>query len=538
MRSGKMFGKRLSALLAVILLACMLPCSVWAAEANADVKKDTTGVVQVKIVYTDDNQITHDVQGGTGFLINDGTVITCNHVVSIDDETLTKAAETFRKTEKEIKDRLGVMVTVMRDVTVKATIKNASTEMDFAILNLESQLFDRTYLTLRNSSDVEQTEAVYALGFPGEVQRFQDVNTYTSEDVTITSGQVNKLTTVGTVDYIQSSARLTPGNSGGPLVDNMGNVIGICQGATSNDGFDKDYFYAVAIDQLITVLDSLGIEYVLYPDGTNPEPGPESSAVSEPSPEPALTDKTELSAAITDAQKLEIADYEEESGTAFSTALENAQTVLANEGASQEQIDQAISDLSNAQLSLVEKQGGIPMFLIIVIAAVVVVAVVIVLIIVLTGKKKKPAPAPHYPPVNPHGTPGYVPPRTEDTTTLNQGSTETTVLIKGTTETTVLNSNLGSLVRSKTGEHITLNSPSFVIGKERARTNYCISDNTSVSRTHVRITNRGGVSYVADLKSTNGTFVNGVKQNPNQEVALKDGDKLALADEEFVYRSL
>lgn len=53
-----------------------------------------------------------------------------------------------------------------------------------------------------------QTESVYALGFPGEVQYFQDFNTYNSDDVTIANGLVNKVTTIGSVNYIQSSASL------------------------------------------------------------------------------------------------------------------------------------------------------------------------------------------------------------------------------------------------------------------------------------------------------------------------------------------
>jgi pSer/pThr/pTyr-binding forkhead associated (FHA) protein len=35
------------------------------------------------------------------------------------------------------------------------------------------------------------------------------------------------------------------------------------------------------------------------------------------------------------------------------------------------------------------------------------------------------------------------------------------------------------------------------------------------------------------MKAANGTFVNGVKQMPNQKLALKSGDKITLADEDL-----
>ena len=72
---------------------------------------------------------------------------------------------------------------------------------------------------------------------------------------------------------------------------------------------------------------------------------------------------------------------------------------------------------------------------------------------------------------------------------------------------------------------------------ERAKVNYCVPDNTSVSRTHATIRNHAGTAYIMDNHATNGTFVKGVRLTPGQEVALNDGDHILLADEEFVYHS-
>ena len=91
------------------------------------------------------------------------------------------------------------------------------------------------------------------------------------------------------------------------------------------------------------------------------------------------------------------------------------------------------------------------------------------------------------------------------------------------------------LIRKKNGEKIPITSQNFAIGKERRRVNYCISDNTSVSRYHVVIMKKGSDYYAADQKSSNFTFVNGVQLSPYQETLLTDRSTLKLSDEEFEF---
>lgn len=567
MKKGRTLIRNILSVFLVFTVVFSTCLTAFAAETNENVTKDTSAIVQLKVAYTDDAGNKSYIQEGTGFLINNSTVITCDHVVRLSDSTMNDAVSAFGKSAEEIKDRLSVDVSVLRDVTITATIQNESKEMDYAILNLSSQLYDRTYLSVRSSSTVQQTESVYALGFPGEVQYFQDVNTYTSDDVTISNGLVNKVTTIGSVNYIQSSAKFLNGNSGGPMVDNAGNVIGICQGSTGS-GFDTDYYYAIAIDQLTKTLDALGIEYTKstgtpaaadsQPDSSSASTAShaaDSSAESAPAATPApvsSVDKTSLNAIIIDAQKIEVKDYDKATGTAFSAALEKAQKVLANDNATQAEVDSAVSDLTQAKSAL-NKASSFPLWIVIAAGGAAVLIVVIVLIVLLSsGKKKKTAPVsrnvynaggnyggsmggngfnqvtPQVPP-----TPGM--PRTN--AGMSPAANETSVLNAGSDETTVLGNSgsTGTLTRAKTGEKVRLNTADFTIGKEVARVNYCIMDNTSVSRIHARFTNRSGAAFVTDLGSTNGTFVNGRRLAPNTETRLNEGDKITIADEKFTY---
>ena len=177
------------------------------------------------------------------------------------------------------------------------------------------------------------------------------------------------------------------------------------------------------------------------------------------------------------------------------------------------------------------------------------VAVIIVVVVVLSKKNnKKPIgpqvlpsqPGNQIPPIPPVGQ-APVPPAFGNTMSMmDTGAGETSVLGGGAGETSVLGGGamqpMATLIRKKNGETATITKPLFIIGKERQKVDFCVPDNNSVSRNHANIVCKGGVYYVVDKNSTNYTFVNGNKLNPNQEVKLNSGDKIKLADEEFEFR--
>lgn len=90
-------------------------------------------------------------------------------------------------------------------------------------------------------------------------------------------------------------------------------------------------------------------------------------------------------------------------------------------------------------------------------------------------------------------------------------------------------------VRTSTNEVLSIDKPVFRLGKEKSYSDYFISDNVAISRSHADIISRDGQYYITDLNSKNFTFLNDEKLVPNQEIRLKDGDKIRLADEEFVF---
>ncbi len=109
-------------------------------------------------------------------------------------------------------------------------------------------------------------------------------------------------------------------------------------------------------------------------------------------------------------------------------------------------------------------------------------------------------------------------------------------------ETTVLNvaqmsarQNAPHLVRSANKETIYLSKPVFRIGKDKSYVDYCIIDNSAISRRHANFIARNGDIYVVDTNSTNHTYVNGVQIRSNAEVKLTHGDEVRLANEDFTF---
>lgn len=156
-------------------------------------------------------------------------------------------------------------------VQAKVVYYSEFTDKDIAVLELPSATDKRTALTLRDSNTVKIGSTAYALGYPGDSVRQQDFATYDQDDVTMTRGIISKRTTTNYSSYeaFQMDVSIAGGNSGGPLVDEDGNVIGInTAGALDpNTGVSVGMNYAITINELTKILDAERIEYTMSGSG-------------------------------------------------------------------------------------------------------------------------------------------------------------------------------------------------------------------------------------------------------------------------------
>lgn len=112
---------------------------------------------------------------------------------------------------------------------------------------------------------------------------------------------------------------------------------------------------------------------------------------------------------------------------------------------------------------------------------------------------------------------------------LDDGSAATSLLV----ETSI---NYPSLLRVLTNEIVNVDKQVYRIGKERQYVDYFVANNSAVSRSHADIITRDNRYFVKDLNSTNKTYINGQKLQPQMETEIFDNDRLKLANEEFIFR--
>lgn len=146
---------------------------------------------------------------------------------------------------------------------------------DIAILKTAEPVAGRMALPLLDDeSKLEVGDTVYSLGYPGSSD-YTEQSIYGEkwvagvEDVTVTSGVVSRFTTsatFGNTRLIQHDAKINHGNSGGPLINADGAVVGINTygfGQNVSSG-DEQSFASVRISYVMDVLDDLDIEYDVY----------------------------------------------------------------------------------------------------------------------------------------------------------------------------------------------------------------------------------------------------------------------------------
>ncbi|MBQ9609128.1 MAG: FHA domain-containing protein [Lachnospiraceae bacterium] len=92
------------------------------------------------------------------------------------------------------------------------------------------------------------------------------------------------------------------------------------------------------------------------------------------------------------------------------------------------------------------------------------------------------------------------------------------------------------LIRVNTEERIMLNKPVFKLGKASRGVDYTISGNGAISRQHAVITQKDGVCYIKDNKSTNHTYVNDRVVDEGVEEILTHDSSIKLGDEEFIFK--
>jgi serine protease Do len=164
---------------------------------------------------------------GSGFIVSaDGIVLTNAHVVDGADEVTVK-------------------LTDRREFTAKVLGTDKTT--DIAVLKLDAR--ELPYVRIGDPKATKVGEWVVAIGQPFGLE-----NTVTSG---IVSAKARSLPGDSYVPFIQTDAAVNPGNSGGPLFNLKGEVIGVNSQIFSRSGGFQGLAFAVPIDVAMHVKDEI-----------------------------------------------------------------------------------------------------------------------------------------------------------------------------------------------------------------------------------------------------------------------------------------
>ena len=473
------------------------------------------GVVQINCVYIDEDNTSHIIKGATGFLVGDQGdnskqfIITSKNGIVPDKATRKSALKSFGI--KDISDKIddySYEVVVTKDMSISCELYQQSEELDMAVFTLSENLVNRKPLSIYTSDDgytndlpYSTTDYVHSIGFPDEISYDKNPQRYDKDDTIISSGKIVNIHSLDDVYIITHNAEVGTNNCGGPLVNENGDVIGM-------NVLKKDGQYSVAIDstEITEVLDSFGIAYnKLTPSTVKPE---------------------------------------EEATTEASVVYVNKPSYTNNES------------------------PKIPTYLIAVLTGVIalLVATMIAVVMILLGKKpaitkeerekraeekakkkeekkalkeQKKLPERPFPKVVPGDNEKQSGGTGMETGSLSKSGDEGTALLcEGPviTKNPSGSVNGGTLIRKKNGDNILLCKEETIIGKDSLHVDYCIRDNSAISRMHAVFTVNSQGVCVEDKDSTNGTFVNGTKLGAGETKLLNKGDVIRLANEEFEYR--
>ncbi len=157
---------------------------------------------------------------GSGFIVrSDGVILTNAHVV---------------------RDATHVTVKLANNREYRAKVVGLDTPTDVAVLKIDAH--DLPTVRLGNSSTLQVGNYVLALGAPYGLEESATAGIVSAVGRSLEDESNNE------VPFIQTDVAVNPGNSGGPLFDEHGNVVGINSQIYSNTGGFEGVSFAIPIN--------------------------------------------------------------------------------------------------------------------------------------------------------------------------------------------------------------------------------------------------------------------------------------------------
>ncbi|MCP1471198.1 hypothetical protein J3E64_002902 [Sphingobium sp. OAS761] len=224
-----------------LLIALIAPAIVHAEQQ--DIAAAARGVVRVVLVATDGTDA-YFVGHGSGFAVAPDKILTNAHVVEL---------------AREEKNLVIGIIPSEGTKTYGGRIMAYSPGNDLALVKLdEGSLPVSTFY----AGAIGDGQHVTAIGYPGTVDRAQGLGLKQLVEplATVkTSGTVSSGRASRNFETVLHTAPLAAGNSGGPLVDDCGRVLGVNSFGSVSDGNDAEFGFAVSWREIASFLRQAGV---------------------------------------------------------------------------------------------------------------------------------------------------------------------------------------------------------------------------------------------------------------------------------------
>ncbi len=213
-----------------------------------------------------------EVATGSGFVIApSGLVLTNHHVV--DD---TPEVRRLGRHEAEVRlesRRIEVAVGPEGSLGIyEAWVVAADPELDLAVLQVTAS--ELPYVPFGDSDAAEAGGSVQVFGFPfgGQVEVGKPGEAAGVPRPTVTAGTLSaaRADEAGATRYLQTSASVNPGSSGGPMVDEDGYAVGVVRMKLAWDARSPGAGFAVPINLVKDFLEAQGLLGLLPPERLYP----------------------------------------------------------------------------------------------------------------------------------------------------------------------------------------------------------------------------------------------------------------------------
>ena len=178
---------------------------------------------------------------GSGFVWDDaGHIVTNAHVV----------ADMVGPGQVRLASSASVVLS--DQVSYPARLVGIAPESDLAVLKIDAPAGKLHPITVGTSEDLEVGQSVFAIGNPFGLDQ-----TLTTGVVSALGRTIQGLTGQPIDQVIQTDAAVNPGNSGGPLLDSAGRLIGVNTQIASPSGASAGIGFAISVDLVNRVVPQL-----------------------------------------------------------------------------------------------------------------------------------------------------------------------------------------------------------------------------------------------------------------------------------------